>query len=131
VVADIPGLIKGASQGKGLGHDFLRHIENCQALMYVLFLEENIVFDTSLSLEDKSQLLWDQYQSLNLELSQHDVGLLKKPNIVTLNKTDLYSPEEIEIFKKAFKKQKIDLLGFSAITGQGLENIVEAVEKLF
>ena len=131
VVADIPGLIKGASQGKGLGHDFLRHIENCQALMYVLFLEESTVFDSSLSLEDKSQLLWDQYQSLNLELSQHDVGLLKKPNIVTLNKTDLYSPEEIEIFKKAFKKQKIDLLSFSAITGQGLENIVEAVEKLF
>jgi GTPase len=131
VLADIPGLIEGASQGKGLGHDFLRHIENCQALMYVLFLEESIVFDHSLSIQDKSQLLWQQYQSLNLELKQHDASLLEKSNIVTLNKADLYSAEEIKAFEEIFKKHKIKLLAFSAITGDGLQIVEKAIEKLF
>jgi len=131
VVADVPGLIEGASRGKGLGHDFLRHIENCQALMYLLFLEESTVFDQSLSIEDKSQLLWKQYESLNLELKQHSDDLLKKPSIVTINKVDLYSSEEVEAFKLAFKKQNVELLVFSAITGEGLQDIMKAIEKLF
>jgi GTPase len=131
VVADIPGLIEGASQGKGLGHDFLRHIENCQALMYLLFLEESIVFDQSLSIADKSELLLQQYQNLNIELKQHNADLLKKPSIVTINKIDLYSSEEIEAFKSAFAKEKIELSVFSAITGDGLKDVVKAIEKLF
>jgi GTP-binding protein len=131
VVADVPGLIEGASQGKGLGHDFLRHIENCQALMYLLFLEEGIVFNQNLPIKNKSELLWQQYESLNLELKQHSVDLLKKPSVVTLNKADLYSPEEIKAFEAIFEKQKLKLLVFSAITGDGLPAIVKAIEKLF
>lgn len=131
MVADIPGLIEGANQGKGLGHDFLRHIENCQALMYVLFLEESQVFDQSLSIQDKSQLLWKQYQDLNNELKQHNLQLLKKPYLLTLNKADLYSEEEIKQFAADFKKHKEALLVFSAITGEGLSEVVKNIEKLF
>ncbi|HPK08621.1 MAG TPA: GTPase ObgE [Candidatus Woesebacteria bacterium] len=131
VVADIPGLIEGANQGKGLGHDFLRHIENCQALMYVLFLEESVIFDQALSAKDKSQLLWEQYQNLNNELKQHNPQLLEKPYLVTLNKADLYSQAEIEQFQADFAKHKITLLVFSAITGDGLTKVVKNIEKLF
>ena len=131
VVADIPGLIEGANQGKGLGHDFLRHIENCQALMYVLFLEESVIFDQALSAKDKSQLLWEQYQNLNNELKQHNPQLLEKPYLVTLNKADLYSQAEIEQFQADFAKHKITLLVFSAITGGGLSAVVKNIEKLF
>jgi GTPase len=131
IVADIPGLIEGASQGRGLGHDFLRHIENCQALMYVLFLEESQIFDQSLSNKKKSDLLWKQYQDLTLELKQHDPQLLNKAFIVTLNKTDLYSPEEIKQFRTDFKKEKVSLLIFSAITGEGLPAVHKAIESLF
>jgi GTP-binding protein len=131
MVADIPGLIEGANQGKGLGHDFLRHIENCQALMYVLFLEESQIFDQSLSIQDKSQLLWKQYQDLNNELKQHNLQLLKKPYLLTLNKADLYSEEEIKQFAADFKKHKEALLVFSAITGEGLSGVVKKIEKLF
>jgi GTP-binding protein len=131
VVADIPGLIEGASQGKGLGHDFLRHIENCQALMYLLFLEETVVFDQTLKIQDKSQLLIKQYRALRTELKEHNPQLLKKPALVSLNKADLYSSEEIKEFQAAFKKEKIQLLVFSAITGEGLTEVTDKIEQLF
>lgn len=131
VLADIPGLIEGASQGKGLGHDFLRHIENCQALMYVLFLEEVVIFDQNLSLKQKSQLLWKQYQNLVLELEQHNPQLLKKPSVVVLNKIDLYDEKAVAKFQADFKKHKIKLLSLSAITGDGLQPVINSIEQLF
>ena len=131
VLADIPGLIEGASQGKGLGHDFLRHIENCQALMYVLFLEEEIIFNQELSLVEKSQLLWKQYQNLVLELEQHNPQLLKKPSVVVLNKIDLYDEKAVAKFQADFKKHKIKLLSLSAITGDGLQPVINSIEQLF
>jgi GTP-binding protein len=131
VVADIPGLIEGASQGKGLGHDFLRHIENCQALMFILFLEETVIFDQSLSNKKKSELLWKQYQDLASELKQHNPQLLEKPYLLTLNKADLYDPEEIKQFQTDFKKKKESLLVFSAITGDGLSAVIKAIGSLF
>jgi GTP-binding protein len=131
VVADIPGLIEGASQGKGLGHDFLRHIENCQALMYLLFLEETVVFDQTLKIQDKSQLLIKQYRALQTELKEHNPQLLKKPALVSLNKADLYSSEEIKEFQTVFNKEKIQLLVFSAITGEGLTEVTDKIEQLF
>jgi GTP-binding protein len=131
VVADIPGLIEGASQGKGLGHDFLRHIENCQALMYVLYLEESQIFDESLSIKKKSELLWKQYQNLLTELKEHSSQLLEKPYLLTLNKADLYSEAEIKQFQVDFKKKKETLLVFSAITGKGMPAVVRRIEKLF
>lgn len=131
VLADIPGLIEGASEGKGLGHDFLRHIENCQSLMYILFLEESTIFDQSLSSNAKSQKLWQQYQHLVLELKKHNPDLIKKPSLVTLNKADLYGAEDIESFKKTFGEQDIELVVFSAITGENLAVVLKNIKKLF
>ena len=131
VIADIPGLIEGASEGKGLGHDFLRHIENCQALMYVLFLPEASVFDQNISDQAKAELLKDQYQKLQIELKQHNPKLLEKPAILTLNKIDLYTNEQIKIFKSTLNDKDGNLIAFSTATGDGMNEIGEAIKKLF
>lgn len=131
IIADIPGLVEGASQGKGLGLDFLRHIENCQALMFVLYLPEEVIFDSSLSDQDKAELLWQQYQKLRDELKLYNPAMLKKAAILTVNKVDLYSTEQIDVFRSYFKQKKMSVIFFSAFTGDNLEVIKKAVSKLF
>ncbi len=135
VVADIPGLIEGASQGKGLGDRFLRHIQNCQSLLYVLFLEEEKVFaeDDSIgnnSTQTKAGMLLDQYLTLQQELKTHHSDLLQKPSAVALNKIDLYSKELIEAAKSVFAKEGIELLTFSGVTGEGLQEVKKQVFRL-
>ena len=102
VLADIPGLIEGASQGAGLGHDFLRHIQRTRVLIHLLDgLSEDPVAD---------------YSQINSELSLFDPNLAKKPQIVALNKID--QPEVQEKRKeieKQFKKLKVDLMTISAL----------------
>ena len=130
VVADIPGLIEGASQGKGLGDRFLRHIENCQALMYVLFLEEEVVFDESATLSQKADGLVEQYQLLKNELKEHHQELLNKPFIITVNKLDIYPQELVEAIKKKFSAKKLQPIFFSGVTGEGLDTLKEQVFML-
>ena len=130
VIADIPGLISGASQGKGLGHDFLRHIENCRTLLYVLFLSEEAIFDTQLTDQKRGQLLWQQYQNLRFELKEHQPELLDKQFLVTLNKADLYTAKQIKSFKNLFQKQQTDLSVISASTSQGLDSLKQALAQL-
>jgi GTPase len=129
VVADIPGLIEGASQGKGLGHQFLRHIENCGALVYVLFLEESIIFDQAIRDEEKSAMLWKQFVDLKAELKAHNPQLLHKKYIVTLNKVDLYKSELIELFIKFFKQKDVVLMPFSAVTKENLGQVSKQIFK--
>lgn len=131
VVADIPGLIKGASQGKGLGDRFLRHIENCQTLMYVLFLEETEVFDHVQSTLSKAKQLIAQQQLLQQELEAHHPQLLEKPYLVTVNKLDLYSPELVEEIRQAFMKKGEQVLFFSGVTGEGLQAVKDEVFRVF
>ena len=130
VVADIPGLIEGASQGKGLGDRFLRHIENCQTLMFVLFLEEEIIFDQDLSLQKKAKLLYEQHQLLLEELAAYQPDLLNKPSIVTVNKKDLYADDLISEILAFFQQHKLLPIFFSGVTGEGLDEVREAVFKL-
>jgi GTPase len=131
VVADIPGLIEGASEGKGLGLDFLRHIENCRRLVFVLALPESMVFDENLSVADKAQAVWDQYQTLRQELTKygesekHSETLLQKPYILSLNKTDIYTPELIDAVVNLFSQKDEVILPFSGFTGEGLANLIE------
>ena len=102
VLADIPGLIEGASQGAGLGHDFLRHIQRTRVLIHLLDgLSEDPIAD---------------YSQINSELSLFDPNLGKKPQIVALNKIDQPEVQELlpEIEKK-FRKLKVELMTISAL----------------
>lgn len=127
VVADVPGLIEGASQGKGLGLDFLRHIENCQSLMFVLFLEEAVVFDEGVSDLEKAKMLWQQYEQLRHELADYDEKMLQKRVIVTLNKIDLYTSEQLDVFRSYFIDKDVNLIFFSTVTNEGLEEVKKAI----
>jgi GTP-binding protein len=127
VIADIPGLIEGASEGKGLGFDFLRHIENCQELVYVLTLPEAVIFDETLSVQEKAEQVWQQYQALRTELGQHNASLLEKPYILTLNKIDIYSNELIDAVIAIFTHHDEVITPFSGVTGQGLAEVITLI----
>ena len=126
VLADIPGLIEGASEGKGLGHSFLRHVENCSTMLFVLALSEAEVFDESLNNQQKAQLLFEQLTSLKQELTQHENNkkhrdiFKDKQFLVSINKLDLYSEELIAEIEKLFATKKVEVLLFSAATQIGL-----------
>lgn len=130
VVADIPGLIEGASEGKGLGLDFLRHIENCSVLMFVLALDENQVFDELLSDANRAEILNEQFKLLQKELEAHKNILQGKKYLVTVNKLDLYSKELVGAIKKRFKKDKTKIHFFSGATRVGLSEIKDQLRKL-
>jgi len=102
VLADIPGLIEGASQGLGLGHDFLRHIQRTRVLIHILDgLSEDPVAD---------------YSQINSELSLFDPNLGKKPQLVALNKVDQPEVQErLADIQKKFKKLKVELFTISAL----------------
>lgn len=129
VVADVPGLIEGASKGKGLGLDFLRHIENCKSLMFILYLDEAVIFDESITDAKKAEMLWDQYQLLEKELKDYDSKMLQKRSIVTINKIDLYSEKQIDAFRLFFIDKNINLMPFSMFTNKGLEEVKRAIAK--
>ena len=111
VLADMPGLIEGAKDGKGLGHEFLRHIQRCRVLIHVIDMAgelRNPIVD---------------YKVINDELFQYDPKLKKRPQIIVANKMDdEYAFLHLEEFKKAYPELKV--YEVSAITHQGLEQLV-------
>lgn len=118
VLADIPGLIEGASQGAGLGHDFLRHIQRTRVLIHLLDgLSEDPVAD---------------YSQINSELSLFDPNLEKKPQVVALNKIDQPEVQErLGEIEKKFKKLKVELMTISALARTNTrELLVRAYQKL-
>ena len=130
VLADIPGLIEGASQGKGLGLDFLRHVENCRVLMFVLYLSEDVVFDSEVSDEEKADLLLKQYKDLQKELVTYHPDLAKKPSVLTLNKIDIYSSKLLDTIRSTFIDKNMILMPFSGVTGDGLDAIQSELWRL-
>jgi len=102
VLADIPGLIEGASQGAGLGHDFLRHIQRTRVLVHLLDgLSDDPIAD---------------YSQINTELSLFDPNLAKKPQIVALNKIDQPDVQaRLDDIQKKFKKRNVELMTISAL----------------
>jgi GTP-binding protein len=102
VLADIPGLIEGASHGAGLGHDFLRHIQRTRVLVHLLDgLSEDPVAD---------------YSQINSELSLFDPNLTQKPQIVALNKIDQPEvQEQLGTIEKQFKERNVELIAISAL----------------
>lgn len=105
VLADIPGLIEGAHSGKGLGHEFLRHIERTNALVCML--------------DASGQDYSGELESLRRELRLYDVDLADKPYVVALNKVDLLPESEVRAIKR-----KAEFLPVSAVTGYGLDELV-------
>jgi len=118
VVADIPGLIKDAHQGTGLGIKFLRHIERTRILVHLI--------DVS-SIDPDDPL--HQYHTINQELAMYDEKLVQKPQIVVLNKLDLPGTRKTaEIFQSAVKEKTVTFI--SALTGQGLEQLTSQIVQL-
>ena len=119
VVADIPGLIEGASEGLGLGTEFLRHIERTRMLVHVV--------DVS-GVEGRDP--YDDYLKINAELKNYSPELAKLKQIVVANKVDIYGAEEK--FKE-FKKQigrKLKIIEVSAISGKGLDTLKKAIYEV-
>lgn len=115
ILADIPGLIEGASQGAGLGTRFLRHIQRCTLLLYLLDAGQ---VDPAAPLAD--------YEQIRLELAAFDPGLVQKSRIVALNKMDLPGTDRALAAVRA-ALPGTEVYGLSALTGQGLEELKEAL----
>lgn len=113
VVADIPGLVEGASNGIGLGHEFLRHVERCRFLVHLV----------DLTTENPVQ----NFLTINNELSKHDERLASTYQIVVLNKIDAVSLEFVNDMKNKFREYTDDIFAISAVTGEGLNSFMNFV----
>ena len=122
VMADIPGIIEGAAEGAGLGHDFLRHIDRCRLLVHVVDVSGSEARDP---VED--------FYAICEELKNYSVDLSNRPMIVAANKVDLLMPESdnLERLRKAVEEAGCELYEISAGTTQGTRNLMRVVaEKL-
>jgi GTP-binding protein len=125
VLADIPGLIEGASKGKGLGIKFLKHIERCELLVYVVYPDEEML-STNFKPEELATALWKQREEVRGELKEFNRELVDLPSFTVLNKIDLLSKKEVELVEGVFSK-KTDFIAVSAATGKG---VVELKRKI-
>ncbi|MEN6348555.1 MAG: GTPase ObgE [Syntrophomonas sp.] len=112
VVADIPGLIEGAHQGAGLGHEFLRHIERTKVLLFILDAAQT---------EGRNVL--EDYDTLRRELGLHNPALLERPCLIVGNKMDI--PGALDNIAALEKHLNTEVFRISAATGQGVEELVE------
>ena len=121
-MADIPGLIEGASQGKGLGHRFLKHVERTRLLLHVI----DITYIPS------HDILEDFY-TLTKELENYNPSLAQKDQLILINKIDLCSPayRDIEKMRKALDDMKLESLPVSALTGEGIEDLKRILVRKF
>jgi GTP-binding protein len=117
VVADIPGLIEGASEGHGLGHRFLKHVERCRVLLHLIEVSPD---------PDRDPL--KDYDVINRELERYDPELAKRPQVVALSKLDV-SADAHPDWKERFAARGIELHAVSAVTRQGLAELLEVLWK--
>lgn len=111
VVADLPGLIKGASLGEGLGDKFLKHIERTRVIAHVIDMS---------SLEGRDPV--DDYKIINEELKNFNEKILEKPQIIIANKMDM--PESLENLERFKKEIKGEIFPISAYTGEGIDSVL-------
>lgn len=123
VMADIPGLIEGASEGIGLGHEFLRHIERTKVLIHVV---------DAASTEGRDPV--DDIKKINAELMAYNPDLLKRPQVIAANKIDaIYDEAEespLEVLKKTFEPEGIHVFPISAVSGKGVQELLYYVYEL-
>ena len=117
LIADIPGLIEGAAAGKGLGHEFLRHIERTKVLVHLIDAYNDDLADT--------------YKTIQAELKSYKVDLSKRPQLVVLNKTDGLDQEIVDDLLKKLRKivpKATPIFAISAQAGQGIKELLYAVK---
>ena len=120
VVADIPGIIEGANEGIGLGHDFLRHIERTKVLVHIVDIA---------GIEGRDPL--DDFKKINIELKKYNEKLSVRPQIVVANKMDIL--EDIEIynsFKSEIENSGLKVFSMSAATLSGVDEILYAISQM-
>jgi len=117
IMADIPGLIEGASRGLGLGHDFLRHIQRAKILLHLVEPTPGDGIDP-----------WDTYLTIRKELTDFDPALGQKPEIVAITKADLPEGEEIRQRFQEKLGQKVHLI--SGVTGFGLDQLIRELTAM-
>lgn len=116
VMADIPGLIEGASEGVGLGHEFLRHVERCRLIIHVI--------DVSGS-EGRDPI--EDFKAINHELENFSMELAEAPQIVAANKSDMATPEQVERLRNYVEDQGLLFYEISAATTKGTKELMYGV----
>jgi GTP-binding protein len=116
VMADIPGLIEGASEGIGLGHEFLRHVERCRLIVHVL--------DVS-GCEGRNPI--EDFEIINRELKNFNEDLAKCPQIVAGNKSDIATPEQIAEVKEYVESKGYKFFEISSATRSGVKSLIDEV----
>ncbi len=118
VAADIPGLIEGAAEGAGLGHDFLRHVDRCRLLLHVVDIS---------CFEGRDPI--DDVKTINQELLRYSPVLAERPQIIIANKADALDREVVDVdeFEEFVRENGWELLYVSAATGEGLREMIELV----
>lgn len=124
VIADIPGLIEGASDGIGLGHEFLRHIERTKVIIHIV---------DAASTEGRDPIA--DIKAINAELEAYNPDLLKRPQVIAANKIDVIYDDgtgknPVEEIKAAFEPEGIKVYPISAVTGSGVKELLYAVRGL-
>ena len=122
VIADIPGLIEGASEGVGLGHEFLKHIERTKVIIHMV---------DAASVEGRDPV--EDIKTINKELEAYNADMLKRPQLIAANKIDaIYDEEDSNItrIKEEFEPQGIKVFPISAVSGKGLKELLYATQAL-
>lgn len=124
VIADIPGLIEGASEGVGLGHEFLRHIERTKVIIHIV---------DAASVEGRDPV--EDIRKINAELEAYDPSILERPTVIAANKLDaLYVDEDtedpVERLRREFEPQGIQVFPISAVSGQGVKELLYHVREM-
>jgi len=121
VLADIPGLIEGASAGKGLGDDFLRHVERTRILIHLI----DPLTDGYENLDENS---FKDYLMIREELSKYGNKLDSKKSLICINKIDVTEVKNaLANIKKRFEKEGLEIFGISAVTGEGVDSLINKV----
>lgn len=123
VIADIPGLIEGASEGIGLGHEFLKHIERTKVIIHMV---------DAASVEGRDPI--EDIKKINAELEAYNPELLKKPQVIAANKIDVFYGDDEEttltLMREEFEPKGIKVFPISAVAGKGVKELLYYVKKL-
>jgi GTP-binding protein len=123
VIADIPGLIEGASEGVGLGHEFLRHIERTRVLIHMV---------DAASTEGRDPI--EDIRAINKELEAYNPEIADRPQVIAANKIDCFYGDEkdsvLQLLKEEFEPEGIPVFPISAVTGEGVKELLYYAKKM-